>query len=122
MSKSQEILAALQTIRPRSADPHRRGGWWPRMVAMPGLDEAQLKRAVQALLKHVAKQHEGAKELFDDDELLYLVRAGRQAPAVSCAGSLLKRRRLRSVREGCAQVVALKKTPQQQRKDKPQRM
>jgi hypothetical protein len=55
------------------------------MVATPGLDEAQLKRAVTALLKHVAKQHEGAKELFDDDELLYLVRARRQAPAVSRA-------------------------------------
>jgi hypothetical protein len=55
------------------------------MVATPGLDEAQLKRAVQALLKHVAKQHEGAKELFDDDELLYLVRASQQAPAVSKA-------------------------------------
>ncbi len=44
------------------------------MVATPGLSEDQLRRAVKALLKHIEKQHAGAKELFEDDELLYLVR------------------------------------------------
>ncbi|KAK9843779.1 hypothetical protein WJX81_005938 [Elliptochloris bilobata] len=61
------------------------------VVATPGLSEDQLKKAVKALLKHVAKQHAGAKELFEDDELLHL-------------------------------IVALKKTPQQGRKDKPLRI
>ena len=44
------------------------------VVATPGLNEEQLTKAVRALLKHVAKQHAGAKELFEEDELLHLVR------------------------------------------------
>ena len=51
------------------------------VVATPGLSEEQLKKAVRALLKHVAKQHAGAKELFEEDELLHLVRNCAQAVA-----------------------------------------
>lgn len=51
------------------------------VVATPGLSEEQLKKAVRALLKHVAKQHAGAKELFEEDELLHLVRDTAQAVA-----------------------------------------
>ncbi len=51
------------------------------VVATPGLSEEQLKKAVRALLKHVAKQHAGPKELFEEDELLHLVRGCLQTTA-----------------------------------------
>ncbi len=41
--------------------------------ATPGLDPAQIKKAAAALLKFVSTQQEESKELFEDDEIFYLV-------------------------------------------------
>lgn len=40
----------------------------------PGLDEKQVSKAVTALLKFAGKQKAEKKELFEEDDLLYLVR------------------------------------------------
>ena len=40
----------------------------------PGVEEKQVLKAVVALLKHVQAQRQKQAELFEDDELLYLVR------------------------------------------------
>ena len=44
------------------------------MAARPVLDREQTRKAVTALLKYVGKEKAEAKELFDDDEFLYVVR------------------------------------------------
>ncbi|EIE27107.1 ribosomal protein L1 [Coccomyxa subellipsoidea C-169] len=62
------------------------------MSTTPGLQEDQIRKAVAALLKHVEKQQAKANELLEEEELLYLV------------------------------IIALKKTPQEARKDKPLRL
>ncbi|KAK9915946.1 hypothetical protein WJX75_006320 [Coccomyxa subellipsoidea] len=61
------------------------------MSGTPGLQDDQIRKAVDALLKHVEKQQAKANELLEEDELLYL-------------------------------IIALKKTPQEARKDKPVRI
>jgi hypothetical protein len=45
-------------------------------MALPeGLQEEQIRKAVAALLKHIAKQQAKANDLLEEDELLYLVRS-----------------------------------------------
>ena len=44
------------------------------MAARPVLDREQTRKAVAALMKYIGKEKEEAKELFDDDEFLYVVR------------------------------------------------
>lgn len=44
------------------------------MSGTPGLQDDQIRKAVDALLKHVEKQQAKANELLEEDELLYLVR------------------------------------------------
>ena len=43
-------------------------------AARPVLDREQTRKAVAALMKYIGKEKEEAKELFDDDEFLYVVR------------------------------------------------
>ena len=43
------------------------------MPLPPGVDQAQILKAVQALLKHIEKQKKQANELIEDEELIYLV-------------------------------------------------
>ena len=43
------------------------------MASRPVLDREQTRKAVSALLKYIGKEKAEAKELFDDDEFLYLV-------------------------------------------------
>ncbi len=43
--------------------------------ARPVLDREQTRQAVAALMKYIGKEKAAAKELFDDDEFLYVVRA-----------------------------------------------
>jgi hypothetical protein len=43
------------------------------MTEPRGLQEEQIKKAVTALLRHIEKQKGGSKDLFEEDELLYLV-------------------------------------------------
>jgi hypothetical protein len=43
------------------------------MSGTPGLQDDQIRKAVDALLKHVEKQQAKANELLEEDELLYLV-------------------------------------------------
>ena len=43
--------------------------------ARPVLDREQTRKAVAALMKYIGKEKAEAKELFDDDEFLYVVRA-----------------------------------------------
>ena len=38
-----------------------------------GVDQAQILKAVQALLKHIEKQKRQTNELIEEDELIYLV-------------------------------------------------
>ena len=133
-----------------------------------GLSEEQLKKAITALLKFVGRQKEESSSLFDEDELLYLVRdactpspaalrsaspanAGRGAwwQTGYADGSLTEHHRplwhqlglgdcgrdaagrpppgyrahiQNKTWELLAQVIALKKVPQQPRKDKPIRL
>jgi hypothetical protein len=49
------------------------------------LDEAQVLRAVEALLKFVGKAREESANLLEDDDLLYLVRAARRPAAPAAA-------------------------------------
>ena len=43
-------------------------------MALPeGLQEEQIRKAVAALLKHIAKQQAKANDLLEEAELLYLV-------------------------------------------------
>ena len=42
--------------------------------ARPTLDREQTRKAVTALMKYIGKEKAEAKELFDDDEFLYVVR------------------------------------------------
>ena len=41
-----------------------------------GVDQAQILKAVQALLKHIEKQKKQINELIEEDELIYLVSPG----------------------------------------------
>ena len=83
-----------------------------------GVQTEQVLKAVKALLKHVEKQNAAANKLIEEDELIYLVRACclLQTSEALCGGPRVDG--LRSM----LQQIALKKTPQQQRKDKPLRM
>ena len=38
-----------------------------------GMDQAQILKAIQALLKHIEKQKKQTNELIEEDELIYLV-------------------------------------------------
>lgn len=39
-----------------------------------GLQDEQIRKAVAALLKHIAKQKASSNDLLEEDELLYMVR------------------------------------------------
>ena len=43
------------------------------MPLPPGVQRAQILKAVQALLKHIEKQKKRANELIEEEELIYLV-------------------------------------------------
>lgn len=49
----------------------------------PGLEREQVQKAVAALLKYVASQKEGSKDLLEDEEFLYLVSSAEQKRAVN---------------------------------------
>ena len=50
------------------------------MAVAEGLQDDQIKQAVAALLKHIAKQQARAKDLLEEDELLYLVSSLCRSP------------------------------------------
>ncbi len=43
------------------------------MAGTEGVDEAQVQKAIVALLKYIGKQKETSKNLLEDEDLLYLV-------------------------------------------------
>ena len=43
------------------------------MTEPRGLQEEQIRKAVNALLKHIAKHKSTSNDLLEEDELLYLV-------------------------------------------------
>jgi hypothetical protein len=103
---------------------------------MPGWSDAQATKAAAALLAHAcAAAAAGAPALFDgEDELVYLVRSGRErercrpssdAAAAGEGREAGARRRPAPMRRPAPpspQVVSLKKVPQEKRNDKPIRL
>ena len=81
------------------------------MVARePVVDEQQILKAVTALLKHIEAQQQKHNELFDDEELLYLVsnqassRPDLESPLACRAGCLcwrLVRASMAATGDGC---------------------
>ena len=95
-------------------------------MALPeGLREDQIKKAVAALLKHIAKQQARANDLLEEDELLYLVSSFSSlgvSQRKSCRiAAHYSAHRLIDGTIG-RQTIALKKTPQAPRRDKPLRI
>ncbi len=98
------------------------------MSGTPGLQEDQIKKAVAALLKHVERQQAKANELLEEDELLYLVRSSSKSHPSELLWPSGLSRIVKAVialdvdQLPLLQIIALKKTPQDRRKDKPRRM
>ena len=77
-AQSCEAIARAPPLFPGNPPPQLVvcGGNHNGMASRPVLDREQTRKAVSALMKYIGKEKAEAKELFDDDEFLYLVRSG----------------------------------------------
>ncbi len=70
-----ELRVAQSSAEETSGEPAQPSKQSGMASARPVLDREQTRKAVAALMKYIGKEKAEAKELFDDDEFLYVVRA-----------------------------------------------